>query len=69
MGGVDKEKSQKARDCLHDSTRRQHYWEARDQDSEPSDSEEAAWAMSQVHIHSSTSESSVALDTSEPKDG
>ncbi len=47
LGGVDMEKSQKARDHLHDSARRQHYWEARDQDSEPSDSKkEAAQAMS-----------------------
>ena len=69
-GRVDKEKSQKERDHSYDSTRRQHYWEAWDQDSEPSDSEkEVAQAMSQVYIHSSTSESSMAPDTSEPKDG
>ena len=69
-GGVDKEKSLQARDHLHDSVRRQHYQEAWDWDSEPSDSKkEAAWAMSQVHIHSSASESSMALDTSETKDG
>ena len=55
---------------MHDSTRRQHYQEAQDWDSEPSNSEkEVAWAMSQVHIHSSASESSVALNTSEPEDG
>ena len=58
------------RDHLHDSIRRQHYWEDWDWDSEPSNSEkEAAQAMSQVHIHSSASESSVALDTLETKDG
>ena len=67
---MDKEKSLKARDHSHDSVRRQHYWEARDQDSEPSDSEkEAAQAMSKVHIHSSTLESSMALDTLETEDG
>ncbi len=67
-GGVDKEKPQKKRDHSQDSTRRQHYWEAWDQDSEPSDSKkEMAQAMSQVRIHSSALESSVALDTSEPK--
>ena len=67
--GVDKEESPQLRDCSHDSIRRQHYWEAHDQDSEPSDSEEVAWAMSQVHIHSSASQSSVAPDTSEIEDG
>ena len=47
LGRVDKEKSQKERDHSQDSAGRQHYWEARDWDSEPSDSEkEAAWAMS-----------------------
>ncbi len=70
LGGEDKEKPPHARDCSHDSARRQCYQEAQDQDSEPSDSEkEAAWVMSQVHIHSSTSESSVAPDTLETKDG
>ncbi len=65
-GGADSEKPPKGRDCLQDSI----YWEARDQDSEPSDSEkETAQALSQVHIHSSVLESSVAPDTSEPKDG
>ncbi len=68
-GGEDKEKSPQVRDHLHDSVRRQHYWEAWDQDSKPSGSKkEVAWAMSQVHIHSSASESSVALDTSETED-
>ncbi len=38
-GGADKEKPQKGRDHLQDSARRQHYQEAQDQDSEPSDSE------------------------------
>ncbi len=67
--GADKEKPQNERDHSQDSARRQHYQEAQDRDSEPSDSEEAAQALSQVHINSSASESSVALDTSEPKDG
>ena len=54
-GGVDKEKSPQVRDCSHDSIRRQHYREAWDQDSE----NKVAWAMSQVHIHSSALESSM----------
>ncbi len=64
------EKPLKGRDYLQDSTRRQHYQEAWDHNSEPSDSKkEVAQALSQVHIHSSVSESSVAPDTLEPKDG
>ncbi len=67
---VSKEKAKKGRDHLQDSARRQHYREARDHDWEPSDSEkEVSRALSQVHIHSLASESSMALDTLEPKDG
>ncbi len=62
-----KEAAEKARDHSQDSARRQCYQEAQDHDSEPSNSKkEASRALSQVHIHLSGSESSMAPDTSEP---
>ncbi len=60
--------AKKPRDHSQDSAWRQCYWEACDHDSEPSDSEkEASRALSQIYIHSSGSESSMALDTSETR--